>query len=212
MIKYMYDYSFYVTYILTVTTGTITLIEALRTKNQVIRNVLNLETCISIVAAYFYNMFITRLDTHEDITSLRYMDWCVTTPMMLISLILTIQFNYQSDFIPALKALVVLMLNYGMLLCGYLGEIGIMNKIYANALGFMFFIGLFTYIYKTFMKKYVRASLTLFIAYVVIWSMYGIVYFLPYDEKMLGYNILDLIAKCLVGIALWLYFAKIIRF
>jgi len=208
----MYEYSFYITYILLITTGTITLIEALRTKNQVIRNVLNLETCISIVAAYFYNMFIQRIANHEDITTLRYMDWSITTPMMLISLILTIQFHYKTDFIPILKALVVLTLNYGMLLSGYLGEIGIMNKVYANVIGFMFFTGLFTYIYKTFMKKCVRATLSLFIAYVVIWSMYGIVYFLPYDEKMLGYNILDLTAKCLIGIALWLYFAKIIRF
>ena len=207
----MYEYSFYITYILLITTGTITLIEALRTKNQVIRNVLNLETCISIVGAYFYNMFIQRIANHEDITTLRYMDWAITTPMMLISLILTIQINYALNFIPILKALVVLTLNYAMLLCGYLGETGILNKLYANAIGFIFFIGLFSYIYKTFMKKYVRASMVIFISYVVIWSMYGIVYFLPYDEKMLGYNSLDLIAKCLVGITLWLYFVKIIR-
>ena len=39
--------SFMVTYVLLITTGTITIIEALRTQNPTIRHVLNLETCIS---------------------------------------------------------------------------------------------------------------------------------------------------------------------
>ena len=46
--------SFYITYAFLMTTATITLIEALRTKNPKIRNILNLETCISVVAAFYY--------------------------------------------------------------------------------------------------------------------------------------------------------------
>jgi len=207
----MYEYSFYVTYVLLLTTGTITLIEALRTKNQIVRNVLNLETCISIVAAYFYNLFITQLNDNSDITGLRYMDWFITTPMMLISLILTIQMQYGIKFIHLKNIICVMAMNYAMLLCGYLGEMGIWNKVYSNLIGFVFFIGLFTYIYKTFIQKYSFVSYAILWTYVGIWTMYGIVYFLPYDEKMLGYNVLDLMAKCLMGIFLWLYFAKIIR-
>jgi bacteriorhodopsin len=207
----MYEYSFYVTYVLLLTTGTITLIEALRTKSQTVRNVLNLETCISIVAAYFYSLFIDQMKDNTDITSLRYMDWSITTPMMLISLILTVQMQYGVNFIHLKNMVYVLFLNYAMLLCGYLGEMGMWNKLYANLVGFVFFISLFTYIYTKFFKNCSAFGIAVLWAYIVIWSMYGLVYFLPYDEKMLGYNILDLMAKCLMGIFLWMYFAKIIK-
>jgi bacteriorhodopsin len=208
----MYAYSFYITYILLLTTGTITLIEALRTKSQTVRNILNLETCISIVAAYFYSMFITYVENGkaEKITTLRYVDWSVTTPMMLITLILTMLYN-SGGAIHLKNLITVLSLNYGMLLSGYLGETGVINDILANLVGFLFFGGLFYYIYKTYMTKYSLASMILYIAYVIIWGLYGVVYFFPHDEKMLGYNVLDLTAKCLIGIFLWAYFANVIR-
>jgi len=209
----MYEHSFYVTYILLLTTGTITLIEALRTKDQTVRNVLNLETCISIVAAYFYGMFISRMESgnKQDIVQLRYVDWSVTTPMMLISLILTILYSSGGGFIHLQDFAITMVLNYGMLLCGYLGEANYMDRILANGIGFIFFGGLFGYLYKTYMKKYSLASSILFSVYVVLWSLYGVVYFLPHDEKMLGYNVLDFTAKCLVGLFLWAYFAKVVR-
>ena len=51
-------YTFFITYAFLVTTATITFIEAIRNKDPKIRHILNLETCISIVAAYFYGVFI----------------------------------------------------------------------------------------------------------------------------------------------------------
>ena len=50
--------TFYITYVLLITTGTITLIEALRNNQPAVRHVMNLETCISIIAGYFYSQFI----------------------------------------------------------------------------------------------------------------------------------------------------------
>ena len=50
--------SFYITYVFLMTTATITFIEALRTNDNKIRHILNLETCISVVAAYFYGKFV----------------------------------------------------------------------------------------------------------------------------------------------------------
>lgn len=209
----MYEYSFYVAYILLLTTGTITFIEALRTEDQTVRNVLNLETCISIVAAYFYQMFIARMEAgnKNDIVSLRYVDWSVTTPMMLVSLILTTLYSTGGGSIRLIEFVITVVLNYGMLLFGYLGEANYMSKLPANIIGFLFFGGLFTYIYKTFMKKYSLVSTVLFATYIFLWSLYGVVYFFPHDEKMLGYNVLDFIAKCLVGLFLWAYFANVIR-
>ena len=53
--------SFYLTYVFLLTTATITFIEAMRTKNKKVRHILNLETCISVVAAYFYGKFVFSL-------------------------------------------------------------------------------------------------------------------------------------------------------
>lgn len=57
--------SFYGTYAFLVTTGTITFIEALRTSVPAVRHIMNLETCISIVAAYFYSKFVKDLEDAE---------------------------------------------------------------------------------------------------------------------------------------------------
>ena len=57
--------SFYGTYAFLVTTGTITFIEALRTNVDAVRHIMNLETCISIVAAYFYSKFVKELEDAE---------------------------------------------------------------------------------------------------------------------------------------------------
>ena len=50
--------TFYITYAFLMTTATITFIEAIRTKDMKIRNILNLETCISVVAGFFYTKFV----------------------------------------------------------------------------------------------------------------------------------------------------------
>ena len=54
--------TFYTTYVFLITTGTITFIESLRTKEEKVRNILNLETCISVIAAFFYGKFVKDLD------------------------------------------------------------------------------------------------------------------------------------------------------
>ena len=54
--------SFYITYVFLLTTGAITFIEALRSPIPQIRHIMNLETCISIVASYFYGVFIEEIN------------------------------------------------------------------------------------------------------------------------------------------------------
>ena len=56
------NFSFYTTYVFLMTTATITFIEAMRTNIPEIRNILNLETCVSIVAAFFYSKFVTIIE------------------------------------------------------------------------------------------------------------------------------------------------------
>ena len=98
-------FSFYNTYAFLLTTATITFIEAMRNPDPKIRHILNLETVISIVAAFFYSQFINRIkdDSQEidyrGINITRYTDWAITTPVMLLVLVLAILYNGKKGFI-----------------------------------------------------------------------------------------------------------------
>ena len=98
--KNLVKYSFYLTYAFLLTTATITFIEAMRTNIPKVRHILNLETCISIVAAFFYTQFMEKIKKAEDgnidfkqINVTRYTDWAITTPIMLLVLVLAILYN-----------------------------------------------------------------------------------------------------------------------
>ena len=56
-------FSFMITYIILLTTATITFIEAIRTSSPQIRHIFNLETAISVVEGYFYSVFVTKINT-----------------------------------------------------------------------------------------------------------------------------------------------------
>ena len=206
--------SFYITYVFLLTTGTITFIEAIRTKIPEIRNILNLETCISIIAAYFYGKFLEKLDKdkvdYKEINETRYTDWAITTPIMLLVLVLAFLYNSKGGRLNFFTFLLILFLNYGMLIFGYLGEQKILDRNQANIIGFVFFFALYYFIYRTFLhKNYNFDNIILYVAFLVLWAMYGVFYF--YDEvtKNVGYNVLDLFSKCFVGIFFWAYYTKV---
>ena len=211
-------FSFYITYVLLLTTATITVIEAIRTQNPVIRHVLNLETCISIVAGYFYSVFVAKINEYQkenkkinwsEFTQTRYIDWSITTPIMLLTLCIVLGNNIQKT-VPFGIFLIIIMFNYLMLYIGYLGEQQKINRIFASIFGFIPFFGMFYLIFSRFvLPKYRLDNYILFTMYVFIWSLYGIVYLLPEEPKNIAMNILDVISKCLIGIGLWAYYTKI---
>ena len=207
-------FTFYFTYILLLTTGTITLIEALSSKNPSVRHIMNLETCISIVAGYFYSQFVDKVATsngvidYKDINITRYNDWFITTPLMLLALMLALSYNKQS--VHATTYATAVLLNFGMLYSGYLGDKKTITKPVACIIGFIFFIALFGLIYYNFVKGTNSFNFMLFGVYVFIWSLYGFVYLLDDENKNITYNILDVTAKCFVGLGLWAYFTKIL--
>jgi len=160
--NYLTYISFFVTCSFLVTTGTITFIEALRTDIVAMRHILNLETCISIVAAYFYGKFITMLEPYKEVilskkqdkteeeekklasiekmvNDTRYVDWMITTPIMLLVLVLAFQYNSGQKGVKFSDYLLILLMNYGMLGSGYLGEKDKLHKLTANIIGFVFF-------------------------------------------------------------------------
>ena len=239
--------SFYITYTFLLTTSAITFIEALRNPIPQIRHIMNLETCISIIASYFYSLFIAEINKSEEndskendskkndskendsikndnidstdnlplekINNMRYSDWVITTPFML--LVLSMVLGYENKISVRFKPfLVVVFFNFLMLGFGYSGEIGLLNRNLANFIGFIFFFLTFGTLWKLFMTcaKVTFQSKLIFWLYIGLWSLYGVFYQLNETYKMIGYNILDLVAKAFVGIFFWLYLTKAVIF
>jgi hypothetical protein len=213
-------FSFYITYVLLLTTATITFIEALRTSCPHIRHIFNLETAISLVAGYFYSAFVAKIDEFnkndlpidwKDITNTRYIDWVITTPMMLLALCSVLAFNSKL-VLKWTTMLTIVLLNYIMLFVGYLGENGSMERYMSMFIGFIALFSMLSIIFSVFIyPKNIKANNVLFGLYVFVWSMYGVVYLFSEEYKNIFMNILDLIAKCFVGIGLWLYYSKLLQ-
>lgn len=206
-------FTFYITYIMLLTTGTITFIEAISTKDINVRHIMNVETCISIVAAYFYSTFVAKLEKpldYGELSKIRYVDWFITTPLMLLVLCLALSYSDKKN-LHIMQYVIVVVLNYAMLSVGYMGETKTMEKRNALLLGFVFYAALFGYIgYLFVMNNPSVYNLMIYGSFVVLWGLYGVFYVFREDIKNIGYNILDLFAKCLVGIFLWMYFAKVL--
>ena len=74
------------------------------------------------------------------------------------------------------------------------------------------FFAMFFIIYIHFIKpKYNYTNYLLFGIYIVVWSIYGIVYMFNQVNKNIIMNLLDCIAKCFVGIFLWIYYTGLIK-
>uniref|UniRef100_A0A6C0CTB0 Bacteriorhodopsin-like protein n=1 Tax=viral metagenome TaxID=1070528 RepID=A0A6C0CTB0_9ZZZZ len=214
--------TFFITYVLLLTTGSITFIEALTTKNPIIRHILNLETVVSIVASFFYSQFVTlyvnssgiteQTINYDDLIKSRYIDWSITTPIMLLALCLILA-NNKNRTLSFTTFMIILLLDYGMLWTGYLGEIKALSKDVAYVISTIFFLALFGFIYFQFVageKAY--DNYVLFGIYFIVWSFYGFNYYSSNINKNIHYNILDLIAKCFIGIFLWIYLVKVLDF
>lgn len=217
-VQYYTKASFMITYILLLTTATITFIEAICTKIPEVRHILNLETAISLIAGYFYSVFLTQIENNEkkkfewaEITKTRYVDWAITTPIMLLTLSIFLA-KESGRAIGLREILYIVLLDYIMLATGYFGEIKYFDRLTMFFTSFAAFFAMFYYIFT----KYVNVKLgigkgSLFYVYLIIWGLYGIAYLFEESYKNITYNILDCIAKCFVGLGLWLYYTRIIK-
>lgn len=218
-VQYYVKYTFMITYILLLTTATVTFIEAMTTGDSTARHVLNLETCISIIAGYFYSLFLSQIDQYQaegkkvdwkQLTQTRYVDWSITTPIMILVLCAVLGKNIGKS-VKLMTILPIIALNYVMLLSGYLGETDVLSRIVSLIPGFGAFAGMFYLIYVNYVKPtFSAANYKLFYIYLGIWSLYGVVFMFNEEYKNIFTNILDAIAKSGLGLGLWAYYTKII--
>ena len=202
----------FISYLVLLGYTTITLIEAVRTPSVNVRNVMNLETTVSLVASIVYGIFNDKLKTSDwnlkDFTKLRYLDWMITTPLIILGLLLF--YNQAASSIPYKTFFTMLCFNWLMLLAGYMGEQESIPKLAGLGLGFGFLVALLWLLASFCIPK--GSNYSAFITFAALWLLYGVAYMLDEEDKNIMYNILDVFSKAIFGVGLWLFYGKVLKF
>ena len=203
--------------LLTLIVGLIISIKNIPSDYVLIKELLFLELFVQIVEGSFYIWLAYNFKNITNITPLRYFDWSITTPTMLITLISYLLFldakakhqTHKLTLTSIVKAnystlVSIMFLNWSMLLFGYLGEIKVIPVFYSVLLGFIPFLIYYYMIYNNFVSKNSNytTGYNIFIYFFFFWSLYGFAALLPYYSKNILYNILDLFAKNFFGLFL----------
>lgn len=180
---------------------------------ELIRQLLLLEIIVQLIEGLFYFWLLLNFSSVTDITPKRYIDWSITTPTMLVTLVLYLIYSYHREknttanleFFDLLiknstTITYILLLNWIMLIFGYLGEKKIIPTITGVILGFIPFLIYYFIIYINYVRS--QVGFNLFLYFFIFWSLYGVVAILPYYLKNSCYNILDLFSKNFFGIFL----------
>jgi hypothetical protein len=215
--KYLFYITLIISIIVQIITGVIEIgafFVKVPTIYMLIKQLLILELVVQFFEGMFYLWLAYNFTKVLNVTPKRYIDWVITTPTMLITLILYLIYlnkrvenkTNELDLFTLLKdnspiIIPVIILNWLMLLFGYLGEMRIIPVLLGVFLGFIPFLIYYYMIYVNFVTKNTSGYL-LFWYFFIFWSLYGIVAVLPYYIKNSFYNILDLFAKNFFGLFL----------
>ena len=180
------------------------------TKDEILKDLLKVELFVQIIEFVFYICLIYYFKkTLQNITPFRYLDWAITTPLMLITLSAFLKHEKNSterlsDFLSENKQSIakIVFLNAGMLFFGLIGELGYLNPYTSTALGFIPFFLNFKHIKDTFLPSGDTLKNALFYWFAFVWSLYGVFAVTKYTIKNTAYNILDIFAKNFFGVFL----------
>lgn len=178
------------------------------------KDLLKIELGVQTVELFFYLWLVLNISKKKNITRYRYLDWFITTPIMLITLMIFYdqKSNSVKEFIQSNKKEIglIISLNTLMLIFGFLGELNLINYNLAGILGFIPFFLMFKIIYDKYVSD--KKDKTIFYYFFIFWSLYGVAYFQKYNLKNSMYNILDLFAKNGFGLFLvWILYKNRIK-
>lgn len=197
--KIVLDKSFEVGLIMLMTSTVVTALRALDNINNIEKLKLQLSTATTFIASCHYYLMIS---APTKIISYRYLDWFFTTPLLLIDLCLTTGIT-DKRIISRLVAY-----NIVMLVFGFLGEIGVLNRTISCVIGFIPLALIFYDINRLMVRT--TENIALLRVFIGVWSMYGILYMLDNQNmRNFTYNILDIIAKA--GFGAYLYYRTYIN-
>jgi len=215
--KYLFYITLVISVIVQIVTGIIDIgafFIKVPTVYSLIRQLLILELIVQFFEGTFYLWVIYNFNKVLNVTPKRYIDWVITTPTMLITLMSYLIYlnkrlenkTNELEFFSILKDnstvfIPVVLLNWLMLLFGYLAEMRVIPVLLGVFLGFIPFLIYYYIIYVNYVSQNTIGYLV-FWYFFTFWSLYGFVAFFPYYVKNSFYNILDLFAKNFFGIFL----------
>jgi bacteriorhodopsin len=180
-------------------------------EDELLKDLLKVEVVVQGIEFVFYVWLIYYShQLSKNITPFRYLDWFITTPLMLITLSAFLYHDPANpirlgEFVSTYSGsiLKIVLLNAAMLLFGLIGELGYINSYLSTVLGFIPFILNFKYIKDTFLLSSDDTfKNVVFYWFVFFWGLYGGFAVTNYTLKNTGYNILDIFAKNFFGIFL----------
>ena len=183
---------------------------------NIIRQLLFLEITVQAIEGLFYVWLLSNFISVTNVTPKRYIDWTITTPTMLVTLIFYLIFLERREKKQDTTGLSfidlaiengntisnIFILIWAMLFFGYLGEMNILSTLSGVLLGFVPFLLYYYIIYQKYAVESSSTGIKIFWYFFIFWSLYGVVALLPYYLKNGLYNILDLFAKNFFGIFL----------
>ena len=215
--KYLFYITLIISIIVQIITGGIEIVALfikVPSAYSLIRELLMFEFIVQLIEGIFYIWLAYNFTKIVNVTPKRYIDWVITTPTMLITLMLyliylnkkTTNDTNELELFTLLKEnssviIPIIFLNWLMLLFGYLGEMKIIPVLLGVILGFIPFLTYYYMIYINYVTQNTPGYL-LFWYFFFFWSLYGVVAILPYYTKNACYNILDLFAKNFFGLFL----------
>jgi bacteriorhodopsin len=178
------------------------------------RTILAIESLICIVAGIVYYLIINiyrktsnmTLADWDKITTLRYIDWAITTPLLILSFSL---FLANGEKVKNLGNFIVSLIFFDliMILAGFLGSKNIISDVLSQIVGFGAYFMIFFLMYNKFFREVTLSVNILFkqvFFYIMLflWFIYGVIYNFSTINRNIITNVLDALAKGLFGLTL----------
>jgi bacteriorhodopsin len=182
-------------------------------KDYILNDILVLETIVQVVEFIFYISVVISLSNLREMATRRYYDWFITTPLMLFSTIVFMEYQKNRDKILTIKnfikentyeIIVLFFTNLFMLIFGLLNERKILSKTIGIFIGTLFFLYGFYIIYDRY-AKFTNIGTNLFIFLFIVWGLYGVAACLNDKYKNTMFNLLDIVSKNFYAIYIYYF-------
>lgn len=187
--------------------------------HDLLTSIVILETASQVIEFTYYTASIYVFGRIATWT--RYIDWFLSTPIMLISTMAFLAYldvdgkprpthmSHLFDDDHAVPTAAVLGFNFLMLCFGLLTETRYIDSRYGLTLGMVAFLGSFYVMFASYVRRPNPVSIVLFMFVYVVWGLYGVAATLSNVSKNVCYNFLDVVSKNFYGAFLLAYVVAI---
>ena len=182
-------------------------------ENDFLVPILTMELIVQAIELFWYSVVV--LYYKEIITWTRYVDWAVTTPVMLVTTALFFlhrrrrrgETDDDTHLMPG-ETSIMLSFNMLMLSLGFSAETGLIPVDIAVLAGGLCLLVSY-YVLFTFLDPEDVLSVILFSTMLLVWSLYGVAAILSYEKKNISYNLLDIVSKNFYGLFFFVYVVSV---